>query len=144
MKFTIPGPPVTPAPDKVVVKGARAYRYPSAKVMDYQAKIRACWRSAGACAMGREDLLAMTITVHFAIPASACKKQRELMARGLHLPARRPYADGVASLVCGTLSGLAFGDQRQIARLEVAKRYTTDAPGVTVEIRRLTEGRGTC
>lgn len=133
MTFTIPGRPVACA-GRVIARGGQLYRYPSPASEEYQARVRACWRSTGRPPWPEDQPLSMSITVCYSIPPSTGKKERARMAGGLHLPARRPDADSIAGLLCTALAGLAFSDQRQIARLEVIKRFVPGPPRVTVEL----------
>lgn len=132
MRLVIPGPPVTLGGGRVVVRQGKAYRYPSPGGAAYLGHVRACWRASGLPRL--EEPLALIITACFPIPPSAGARRRALMARGFHLPARRPDADAMAAAIRAALTGLAFSDDRQIVRLEVVKRYASQDPQVVVEL----------
>ena len=134
MKFTIPGPPVSPGPDQLVIRQGRIYRYPPDRNTAYRALIQRCWRSSGLTGLMGTAPLRLILTVKHQIPPSTGALEQTRMADGLHLPVRRPEAASLAEFFCEVLTGLAFSSARQIAQLEVSKVYTVSDPGVTVTL----------
>jgi len=138
LRFYIPGTPVSPAPDKFVARRGRVYRYTPDRNSTYIQRIRASWRTAGGESIEADQPVSIRIAASFAIPPSSTRRQRELMMCGVRRPARHPDADSLSSLVCAALVGVAFPDRRQIARLELVKRYTDQPDGqLTIEVSTL-------
>ena len=127
--FTIPGPPVGKARPRVA--GGHAYT-PSA-TREYEAKVKAAWRASGHTGFGPDMPLRATITAYHPIPASASRRDQGNMAANIILPMKKPDADNIAKIVLDALNGLAYGDDKQVVRLEVVKRYAA-APCVRVEL----------
>ena len=133
MTVTIPGPyPATW--EKQVIRAGRLYRYPNPQAARYQAQVRACWRASGAPLWPEDQPLALSITVYHTIPPSAAPGTRRQMARGLHLPARRPDAGETATLFTQALTGLAFANPDQLARVEVVKCFSPGPPRAEVSL----------
>ena len=134
MTFTIPGPLVSPGPDKLIVRRGKIYRYPPARNVAYRAHIQRCWRSSGLKGLFGITPLTFTATVRHAIPPSTGARERVRMVDGLHLPIRQPEAANLAAFLCEALTGLAFSHPRQIVRLEVLKAYAAGEPCVTISL----------
>jgi Holliday junction resolvase RusA-like endonuclease len=78
--------------------------------------------------------LEVYITAFFPIPKSTSKKNRALMLEDKLLPTKKPDSDNIAKVICDALNGVAYGDDTQIVKLVVNKRYTAEEPKVIVYI----------
>lgn len=81
-----------------------------------------------------KEPLKVYITALFPIPKSTTKKDLKLIEEGELLPTKKPDADNIAKVICDALNGVAYGDDTQIVRLVVEKRFTMEEPKVIVYI----------
>ena len=81
-----------------------------------------------------KEPLEVYITAFFPIPKSTSKKNRTLMLEDKLLPTKKPDSDNIAKVICDALNGVAYGDDTQIVKLVVNKRYTAEEPKVIVYI----------
>lgn len=75
--------------------------------------------------------LVMTINAMYSIPASAGKKQRQLMLAGAIFPTKKPDCDNIIKIIADALNGLAYYDDSQLSTVSIVKRY---APMPRVEV----------
>lgn len=134
MKFTIPGEPQGKARPRVVRNGDFTRAYTPEKTASYENLVRLEYQSqCGNWFYDKEIPLAVTITAHFAPPASASKRKLAAMLDKLLFPMKKPDLDNVAKIVCDALNGIAYHDDAQIVTLHVRKLYAV-MPKVDVEI----------
>ena len=134
MKFTIPGEPQGKARPRVVRNGNFTRAYTPEKTASYENLVRLEYQSqCGDRFYDKEIPLAVTITAHFAPPASASKRKLAAMLDKLLFPMKKPDLDNVAKIVCDALNGIAYHDDAQIVTLHVRKLYAV-MPKVDVEI----------
>lgn len=134
MKFTIPGEPQGKARPRVVRNGNFTRAYTPEKTASYENLVRLEYqRQCGSRFYDKEIPLAVTITAHFAPPASASKRKLAAMLDKLLFPMKKPDLDNVAKIVCDALNGIAYHDDAQIVALHVRKLYAV-MPKVDVEI----------
>jgi len=72
---------------------------------------------------------------HF-LPATRRRPERELRATAAVWHDRAPDLDKLTRAALDALTGVVWRDDRQVASLHVAKRYS-DTPGADVRVRRL-------
>lgn len=70
-----------------------------------------------------KEPLYMEILAIFSIPKSTSKKRCKLMEAGEELPCKKPDADNIAKVICDALNKVAYGDDTQICKLNISKRY---------------------
>ena len=85
-----------------------------------------------------KEPLEIFITAFFPIPARTTKRDRQLMLEGKMLPTKKPDADNIAKAICDALNGVAYGDDSQIAKLTVVKKYT-ETPRLQVYLKGIGE-----
>ena len=130
IEFQVPGPPVPKARPRVA--GGRTYTPKPTK--DYERLVR--W--SGQIAMWDASMKPITGPVEaflaFALPypASWSKRKRESNTWAVG----RVDLDNLVKAVLDGLNGICYGDDRQVCRVEVVKRYGGE-PGVHVWLRRL-------
>ena len=62
------------------------------------------------------------------------------MEYGQILPTKKPDADNIAKVICDALNGVAYGDDAQICKLCVSKRYQAvegSTPYTVVEVEKV-------
>jgi Holliday junction resolvase RusA-like endonuclease len=70
------------------------------------------------------------------IPQSWSRKKRELAASGAHMPTGKPDIDNLAKLCLDAMNGTFWVDDSQIVEIKLRKKYTSERPGVYVEVMR--------
>ena len=125
IEFTVPGRPVPQARPRVV----RGHAYTPAKSAQYQRIVAA---TAAHIMKGKELFLgsvACEIELYFAIPKSYTKGKRLAAEYNVMKPVTRSSgdADNHAKAIMDALTGVCWGDDSQVTRLSVIKRFTKDA-----------------
>lgn len=129
MNFTVYGEPQGKARPRFTKTG-RAYT--PKNTVDMEHKIGLAYR-ANHGELLNDDYIHITVFAYYSIPKSATKKERNLIAHGLALPAKKPDADNVLKLVMDGLNGVAYKDDKQVISVEVNKMYS-DNPRTVVYI----------
>lgn len=86
-----------------------------------------------------KEPLAIYITALYQIPKSMTKADRKLVGCGKMFPTKKPDADNIAKVICDALNGVAYGDDTQIVKLVVSKRYKEGEPLVQVYLEEYEE-----
>jgi Holliday junction resolvase RusA-like endonuclease len=84
----------------------------------------------------------VSILAVYPIPQSKSKKMKKEMEYGTILPTKKPDADNIAKAICDALNGVAYGDDAQICKLCVSKRYQAlegCTPYTLVEVEEIKE-----
>lgn len=75
----------------------------------------------------------ITLDFYFSRPKAHFRANGQIKDSAPHYPATRPDIDKLARAVLDALTGVAFRDDAQVARLDVRKRYADNDPtGVRV------------
>lgn len=75
--------------------------------------------------------LCAKIVCYFPIPKSVSKKKREEMLTEKVYYNHKPDCDNLAKIILDSLNGIAYDDDKQVVRLEIAKYYS-DRPRAEV------------
>lgn len=144
LEFTVLGLPVAQGSGRSFVQGGKARHVTTSSPL-------LAWRGAIAtearAAMAGRELLEGPVLVelvfrpaprpasHF-LPANRRRPERELRLDAPFHHAGKPDVDKLARAGLDALSGVVFGDDRQVARLVVSKRWPRagEGPGVWVRI----------
>ena len=81
--------------------------------------------------------LSVSIDCYFAIPKGTAKNKIADMINGKIMPEVTPDADNISKAVLDALNGIAYKDDKQVAKLYVAKYYTKFEPETVVQIKNL-------
>lgn len=142
MMFKVPGPPQGKA-------RARTFYNPNINKMSsitpektvlYENLIKQCYLAshmADKRYMDNEPL-EMEITAIYDIPMSVSNKRRDRMLKSFEYPTKKPDIDNIAKVVCDSLNGVAYKDDKQIVSLKLAKRYGS-LPMVVIDINEIKE-----
>ena len=65
------------------------------------------------------------IDLYFAIPKSYTKKRRELCAKNIEKPSKKPDIDNVLKSIFDSCNKIAYHDDTQIVEVEARKHYTS-------------------
>lgn len=131
-RFQIPGEPVAKGrPRARVLPSGHAGVYTPKRTASFEQKVRDCALAAGICEP-LEGALQVHVVAHWEWPRSKWRKREPLR------PCWRgdgPDADNVAKAICDALNGVAYLDDRQVARLVVEKhRAAQGEPARTVVV----------
>ena len=85
-----------------------------------------------------DGALEMHIRAYYPIAKSHSKTKKEAMEAGEILPTVKPDTDNVTKIICDSLNGIAYADDKQITDCIFQKRYAK-VPRVEVSIRQIRE-----
>jgi Holliday junction resolvase RusA-like endonuclease len=122
--FSVPGDPVPQPRPRITVRGKRGHAYTPADhpIHAYRAAIAAAALAAGAGV--HAEPVEVVIDFVFARPKSHMRKSG-LKPKAPRLPL--PDIDNLEKAVLDSLNGVAWHDDRQVARVVKEKSYGTEA-----------------
>lgn len=124
--FTVPGPPFGKQRPRHTKYG---HDYTPKETRAYEEFAKKCFfAAAGSSFIPLQGALRIKIFAGYPIPKSVSKKRRAAMLAGTELPTKKPDWDNIGKIICDALNGVAYGDDAQITKSEVDKRYI-DGPG---------------
>ena len=130
LTFVVPGEPVPQPRARIVTKGKKSWGFtpPEHPIHAYRDGIAITAKAAGATVT--EDAVSVTIAATFGRPKSHLNKSGLKKTAPL-LP--REDVDNLAKAVLDALTGVAWHDDKQVASLQIVKRYgTAGATEVTI------------
>lgn len=133
IKFTVPGTPQGKARARTTRNGT----YTPEKTVLYENLIKIMYQQTSRNIFNNKEPLAVVIDAYFEPVKSISKKKRKQMLDGLIYPTKKPDSDNIGKVICDALSGVAYGDDKQVVHLVVSKRYSETAR-VEVEIKEIT------
>ena len=77
------------------------------------------------------------IMVYFQIPKSVSKKVKEKMRNGEIRPTKKPDWDNIGKIICDSLNGIAYADDKQIVDGGVHKYYCKDEINQPITVVRI-------
>lgn len=116
--FLIPMRPVPKARARVTSRG---FAYTPKRTADAEKAVASYARQYIKAPL--EGPVAMILEFCYEVPKSFSKKDREAALSGILPKTGRPDIDNLGKLCMDSLNGIAFQDDSQIVRLELAKRY---------------------
>ena len=146
VKFTVLGEPKGKARPRISVRKFKgtdgtdqtfAKGYTPKDTVMYENQVRAEYHNqCGERIFPDGIMLDCRITAYYGIPKSTSKKKRELMLRHRIRPTKKPDFDNVAKVVCDSLNGIAYHDDKQIVD-GMFRKFYSDRPRVEVIIRQI-------
>ena len=141
IKFRIDGKPQAKQSvkfAKIQYKDGREFihKYTPEDMVSYANWVKQCFRLSYPEHLPSEFYnkpLVCRITVNYEIPKSISAKKRIEMLKGYIIPTVKPDCDNISKSICDALNGIAYPDDKQIAKLIVKKVYNTE-PYTIVEI----------
>ena len=131
--LTIPGEPCGKGRPKFCKVGKFARAYTPAKTVNHEATIKQLFAVHYPDFTPLDGPLSMAVIAYMSIPASASAKLRAAMLACRVWPTKKPDADNIFKLVADALSGLAYGDDKQIVTAQLHKFYS-DRPRLEIYI----------
>jgi Holliday junction resolvase RusA-like endonuclease len=133
ISFFVPGPPTAKGRAKVGRVGGHVRMFTPEKTVKYESTV-ALFASQ---AMGDRNLfdgpVALDLLLLMGVPVSWSGKKRNLALSGEIIPETKPDCSNVLKAVEDAMNGIVFLDDKQIADLNVKKRYAS-TPGVMVKV----------
>ena len=134
--FVVPGAPVPKARPRVTRYGT----YTPKSTRDYEKRIVAAWRAAGAVQFPAGVPLSVTVYARFPIPKRAGKSKRAAMEGDWHT-VHRGDADNVVKAVQDALNGHAYPDDCAVCKIYAEKLWSS-TPGTTIIIQTVEREEG--
>lgn len=131
--FTIPGQPVAKGRPKFARRGAHVVAYTPAKTASYENLVKLAATTAMCGVLPTARPVALTVTLNLQIPASWSKKRREAAIAGSICATKKPDADNVLKGIKDGCNGIVWGDDAQVVRIMLEKRYS-EVPGALVRV----------
>lgn len=133
VRFTVPGEPVGKGRPRATTINGSARMYTPKKTANYESIVALAAQHAMADTMPFACALQVEIEAVHSVPASwSTKKRAEALCGAMH-PTTKPDIDNIAKAIADGGNGVAWVDDKQIARLLVIRRYG-DTPGVHVRV----------
>jgi len=107
---------------RVTTRGGIGHAYTPQQTLNAEAWVKACAVDQGVI-RPLEGPLRVLLTIVKGIPPSWSKKRRASALAQSEKPTGKPDLDNCIKLCCDALNGIAWHDDAQIVRMEVAKLY---------------------
>lgn len=135
MIFEIAGEPMGKQRPKFSRAGNFVRTYTPKETVNYEQWVKMCYKQAGGEHLGSGPI-AIMLNVYYKIPKSFSKKKRHQALDGIILPTVKPDCDNVLKIICDSLNGIAYEDDKQITNVMIFKQYAEE-PKVVVKIGKL-------
>lgn len=140
VKFTVYGEPKAKGRPRVSVRKsgdeektfARAYTPKQTVIYENQVKLE-YENQCGSYRFPDDAMLDIRIFAYYGIPKSTSKKKRELMLAGKIRPTKKPDFDNIAKIICDSLNGIAYQDDKLIVD-GMFRKFYSEQPRVEVKI----------
>lgn len=132
MIFEISGEPMGKQRPKFSSADGFIRTYTPAKTINYEQWVKLCYKQANGEYFGEVPLYIL-VDAYFEIPKSFSKKKRQEALTGQIRPTKKPDADNILKIICDSLNGMAYKDDKQIVWASVHKHYG-EQPKVIVSI----------
>lgn len=140
VKFTVYGEPKAKGRPRVSVRKsgdgdktfARAYTPKQTVIYENQVKLE-YKNQCGSYRFPDDAMLDIRIFAYYGIPKSTSKKKRELMLAGKIRPTKKPDFDNIAKIICDSLNGIAYQDDKLIVD-GMFRKFYSEQPRVEVKI----------
>ena len=134
--FTVPGEPQGKGRARVGKIGGHARLFTPAKTVAYEGLVAMAAQQAMADSGPFSCAVQVEIDAVHTVPASWSKKKRDQALSGAMHPTTKPDIDNIVKAIADGGNGVAWVDDKQIARLVVVRRYGA-TPGVHVRVAAL-------
>ena len=126
--FTVFGKPQGKARPRFTRSG---HTYTPDRTAEYEERVKLAYRQTGGGKLS--GFVSADILVVFTVPKSYTKAQKAAAFDMRYVP-KKPDCDNIAKIILDALNGIAYGDDAQVVKLRVEKRYgMTDHVTVTLE-----------
>lgn len=137
MIFEIQGEPMGKQRPKFSRAGKFVRTYTPAKTVNYEQWVKLCYKQAGGEHLGTGPI-EIVVEVNYKIPKSFSKKKRQQALDRIIVPTVKPDCDNVLKIICDSLNGIAYEDDKQIVHANVWKFYA-EQPSVNVRVNTIND-----
>ena len=134
IRFTVPGQPVGKGRPRAFRMGKGVRMFTPEKTATYENLIATAAHGAMRGRPPVEGAVSVDLDIRLMVPMSWSAKRRGQALEGLIHPTKKPDADNVTKSIFDAMNGIVWGDDVQVVRLSLRKRYGA-TPGVTVAVR---------
>ncbi|KQQ94980.1 RusA family crossover junction endodeoxyribonuclease [Massilia sp. Leaf139] len=131
--FTIPGQPVAKGRPKFARRGAHVVAYTPAKTASYENLVKLAATTAMSGKLPSTKPVALSLVLNLQVPASWSNKRRAAAIAGTICATKKPDADNVLKGIKDGCNGIVWGDDAQVVRMTIEKRYS-ETPSAIVEV----------
>jgi len=128
IKFTVPGEPQ----GKARARTGKGFAYTPEKTVLYENLIKTMYMQAKCTPIEAEKAIKMNVKAYYAIPKSYTKGKRLSAEHNIIRPLKKPDIDNVLKVIADALNGVAYHDDTQIVKAEIAKYY--GEPRLEIEV----------
>ena len=133
--FEIKGEPMGKQRPKFSRAGNFVRTYTPKETVNYEQWVKLCYKQAGGEHLGSGPI-GIAVEVYYKIPKSFSKKKRQQALDRQIAPTVKPDCDNVLKIICDSLNGIAYDDDKQIVIAKVTKHYAEE-PAVFVGIEKI-------
>ena len=134
ISFTVPGQPVGKGRPRAFRMGKGVRMFTPEKTVSYENLVATAAQGAMRGQPPVEGAVAVNLDIRLMVPMSWSAKKRAQALEGQIHPTKKPDADNVTKAIFDAMNGIVWGDDVQVVRLSLCKRYGA-MPGVTVAVR---------
>lgn len=136
ISFTVPGQPAGKGRPRAfrMSKGVRMFT--PEKTVSYENLVATAAQGAMRGQPPVDGAVAVDLDIRLMVSMSWSQKKRTQALAGQIHPTKKPDADNVTKAIFDAMNGIVWGDDVQVVRLSLCKRYDA-TPGVTVVVRRV-------
>ena len=140
VRFTVYGEPKAKGRPRVSARKsgdgertfARAYTPKQTVIYENQVKLE-YENQCGSYKFPDDAMLDVRIFAYYGIPKSTSRKKRELKLAGKIRPTKKPDFDNIAKIICDSLNGIAYQDDKLIVD-GMFRKFYSEQPRVEVKI----------
>jgi len=130
INFTILGNPKGKGRPRATSRGKFVRMYTPPETAQYENLVRLSFQHEKQKKL--DGAIGAEITAFMPIPKSMSKKKQKLLNIEI-FPTKKPDFDNIGKIICDSLNGLAFDDDKQIVDAKIIKRYSKN-PRVEVKM----------
>ena len=131
--FEIKGQPMGKQRPKFARAGGFTKTYTPKETVNYETFVKLCYHQQCKEYFGKKPLF-VHIKAYYKIPTSYSFKKKMQCYSGDIRPITKPDVDNIAKIICDSLNGVAYDDDKQIVELKIEKFYALE-PRVMVRIK---------
>lgn len=135
MIFEITGEPMGKQRPKFSRAGNFVRTYTPKETVNYEQWVKMCYKQAGGQHLGTGPI-GIKVNVFYKIPKSFSKKKRQQALDRQIAPTVKPDCDNVLKIICDSLNGIAYADDKQIV-FAIITKYYAEQPSVLVDIDKI-------
>lgn len=136
IKFNVLGEPKGKQRPRLCKIRGQNVVYTPKQTIEYEKKIRACYRRLLSEKFPRGTPLKINITALFPIPNRFNKEQKSKALNGKIQPTKKPDSDNIIKIILDALNDTAYFDDSQVCGINFIKKYG-ETPQIIVEIKEI-------